>query len=576
MALGDIVDNLFRSALIAGLTRQGVHLYSAADPLRDHWVLLVQQVREQLGWTNPNVNIPIHADDDALFGSLNLTASMIQSKRVMTAGLAHRSQNSLVSILMAQRLTPIQANKLIQCLEHGYCPNTAVIAFDESTQPDDQGPPRALADRLGLTVDLRGLRVEHLRLMQQASLSDGLQAVLQQMPNVQIESEIYDTLAALTQALGIEGMRSNNQALAVMRANAALEGRNAVEQADLELATHLVLLPKATRLPEPITEPETNQEAPPPQPSEEQSNDAATTPSNSIAELADLVLQASIASLPTNLLAKLTTLIKRPNGAQGTSGAAQIHPQGRKGRVLRHARNQRPDLIATLQEAARWQVLRAQAQTSTRRIVIEKSDIRYRQRQSKAKSTLIFVVDASGSAAVQRLAETKGAIELLLAQCYVRRDQVAMVSFRGSGAQVMLAATRSLTRAKRQLSGLPGGGATPIAAGLDCALVEAKRATKRGETPYLILLTDGKANITREGQPGRAQAHSEALQSARAVAAQGLTSIYIDTGLALAGASPSTVLSRELAAAMQALYLPLPQANAQKVASSIEQALSWR
>jgi magnesium chelatase subunit D len=91
---------------------------------------------------------------------------------------------------------------------------------------------------------------------------------------------------------------------------------------------------------------------------------------------------------------------------------------------------------------------------------------RFKQRR---ETTTIFVVDASGSAALHRLAEAKGAVELLLADCYVRRDRVAMLAFRGKGAELMLPPTRSLVRAKRSLAGLPGGGGTPLAAGMDAA-----------------------------------------------------------------------------------------------------------
>ena len=84
---------------------------------------------------------------------------------------------------------------------------------------------------------------------------------------------------------------------------------------------------------------------------------------------------------------------------------------------------------------------------------------------------------------MQRLAEVKGAIELLLVDCYVRRDSVALIAFRGKTAELVLPPTRSLARAKRVLAGLPGGGGTPIASGLEAALALADRVRRHWNQP---------------------------------------------------------------------------------------------
>ena len=123
----------------------------------------------------------------------------------------------------------------------------------------------------------------------------------------------------------------------------------------------------------------------------------------------------------------------------------------------------------------------------------------FRGSNSVRETTTIFVVDASGSAALHRLAEAKGAVELLLADCYIRRDQVALIAFRGSAAELLLPPTRSLARAKRSLAGLPGGGGTPLAAGLDAAFALSDSIRRKGQTPTVIVLTDGRANIARDG-----------------------------------------------------------------------------
>ncbi|MEO0763415.1 MAG: VWA domain-containing protein, partial [Pseudomonadota bacterium] len=168
----------------------------------------------------------------------------------------------------------------------------------------------------------------------------------------------------------------------------------------------------------------------------------------------------------------------------------------------------------------------------------------------------IFVVDASGSAAVARLAEVKGAVELMLAEAYVRREQAALIAFRGAVAQLLLPPTRSLVQAKRRLAALPGGGGTPLAAGIEAALELADQLRRRGVTPFTLLLTDGRANVARDGRGGRLRAMEDARAAARAFRAAGHAALLID-----ASARPHPAAA-ELAAEMGAEVLALPRADA--------------
>ena len=185
----------------------------------------------------------------------------------------------------------------------------------------------------------------------------------------------------------------------------------------------------------------------------------------------------------------------------------------------------------------------------------------------------MFVVDASGSAALHRLAEAKGAVELLLADCYVRRDRVALIAFRGGtggqtgpGAELLLPPTRSLVRAKRCLAGLPGGGGTPLATGMDLARELAEDLARRGGTPLVVLLTDGRANIARDGRPGRPRAAEDALAAARAWRASGVAALWLDT-------SPQPqAQAQQLAQTMGARYLPLPHADARQMSQAVRAA----
>ena len=167
---------------------------------------------------------------------------------------------------------------------------------------------------------------------------------------------------------------------------------------------------------------------------------------------------------------------------------------------------------------------------------------------------------------MNRLAEAKGAVELLLADCYVRRDRVAVLAFRGKTAELLLPPTRSLARAKRALAGLPGGGGTPLAIAIDAARELASQICRRGETPVIVLLTDGRGNIARDGSPGRVKAADDATAAARLLRVAGITALLLDT-------SPQPQAAAQmLATEMGAAYIPLPYAGAQAVSRVVQLA----
>ena len=225
-------------------------------------------------------------------------------------------------------------------------------------------------------------------------------------------------------------------------------------------------------------------------------------------------------------------------------------------------------LMATLRAAAPWQRLRRSSPgASDAHIQIRREDLRVRRYQQRRRTTTIFAVDASGSAALHRLPEAKGAVELLLAQCYVRRDRVALIAYRGVGAELLLAPTRSLVRAKRSLAALPGGGGTPTAAGLDAAAALARALMQGGDSVAVVLLSDGRANVARDGAGGREQAERDALAAARAVRALGVAGLVIDI------APRAQAQTAALAAAMGARYVALPQAGAVAMSRAITGSL---
>jgi magnesium chelatase subunit D len=146
----------------------------------------------------------------------------------------------------------------------------------------------------------------------------------------------------------------------------------------------------------------------------------------------------------------------------------------------------------------------------------------------------------------------------------VRRDRVALVAFRGKEAELLLPPTRSLVRTKRCLADLPGGGGTPLASGIETGLALADAIKRRGGTPLLVLLTDGRANVARNGQGGRPQATEEALTVARLVRAAGVAAMVVDTS------NHPHPQARALAEAMDATYMPLPHADAGRLNAAVK------
>jgi magnesium chelatase subunit D len=132
---------------------------------------------------------------------------------------------------------------------------------------------------------------------------------------------------------------------------------------------------------------------------------------------------------------------------------------------------------------------------------------------------------------------------------------------------VLLPPTRSLVQTKRRLAALPGGGGTPLAAGLGAALGLADQARRRGLTPTVVALTDGRANVALDGQADRARAGEDALAMGRALRAAGVEGVVIDTGN-----RPEPAL-KDLARAMGAVWLAMPRADARRLSQAVAAAL---
>ena len=544
----------------------GVLLRAGPSPARDQWLAALRAL-----WPahTPLRRVPAGVPDDRLLGGLDLAATLAAGRPIAERGILAASDGGALLLAMADRLPPGTAGRIAAAMDAGEVAmqrdgidlrlpsRFGVIALDEGLA-EDEGAPRALADRLAI----------HLLLQADTLLSPepgtSIAEARARLASVTADPQVLHALCTAAAALGIASLRAPLQALRVARAAAALAGRDRVDEADVALAARLVLAPRTTRLPLPDEPPADapNEPGPSPPPEEQHAIEDAIP-------LEDVVLAAARAAIPPALLAAL-----RP-GEAPRSGPRADGKAGAQRRTLRRGRpagtrlgtlrsGERLALVETLRAAAPWQALRRlEATNAARRVIVRRDDIRLVRLKAPSQTTTIFAVDASGSAALARLAEAKGAVELLLADCYVRRDTVALIAFRGSTAELVLPPTGSLARARRCLAGLPGGGGTPLGAALDMIADVADSVARKGRTPIAVLLTDGRANVARDGTPGRAQAELDALDAARRLRAAGRASVLIDTA-----PRPQPTAER-IAREMGARYLALPYADATALSQAV-------
>jgi magnesium chelatase subunit D len=506
-------------------------------------------------------------DDGALFGGTDLAASLSAGAHRKTAGVLDAP--SALILTMAERAPAGLAARLALHLDAG---TSCLIALDEGAEAEEALAP-ALAERLALFLDLSDFALDNAEALQSASDLAPARARLTQLRASGLPPQAMAALAGAADSLGIYSLRAPLMAARAALAIAALRGLDAPNDSCLQDAASLVYAQRATLFPDTPAEDAPPPDAPPPPEAPNDLPDDA--PSEAPQDLADLpqdmVLEAVRAALPPDVLARLAAgrAARSMKGGAGTGAKIKGNHRGRPlpARAGRMGHGKRIDILATLRTAAPMQRLRGAGLASNAaptRLAIRPSDLRIKRYQHSSDRVLIFTVDASGSSAFARLAEAKGAVELLLAQSYARRDHVALLAFRGQGCEVVLPPTRSLTATKRRLAGLAGGGGTPLAAGLRMGLDLALQTRARGMTPTLALLTDGRGNIALDGSANRAAAEQDAQRLARVFAATGIPALVIDIAT-----RPQPSLAG-LARDMRATYLPLPRADSQRLSQVLQ------
>jgi magnesium chelatase subunit D len=254
--------------------------------------------------------------------------------------------------------------------------------------------------------------------------------------------------------------------------------------------------------------------------------------------------------------------------AGGVVGRRTVAPESRRGREVRAIPDERPtDLAVTA--TLHHSLMRTGGLSAAGRLEVTSADLHQKVKAGRQGSLMLFIVDASGSmAALQRMAMVKATVLSLLRDAYERRDEVGVIAFRGTKAELLLSPTRSVDTAEKQLRDLPTGGRTPLAHALQVATdVLSRNAGASRPEPLLIVLSDGKANVALDGV---GDAWQQSLEYAQSFARKGVAALVLDTEVGFVRMGRAG----ELAAALGAQCLSLEEFSAETLSLTIRSQLN--